>query len=88
MTWFKSRYVASLEAEVERLRLENRGLLNTVLVNTGHKPIERSGEPMQPIKRRSKLSWPQWAAKMQANARKFAEEVSKDGDISKTQTPN
>ncbi len=63
---FRSRYVRELEAEVareraeiERLRAENRALLNSVLGTAGVPPIETP--PMHPaniapVRRRS---WPQ-----------------------------
>ena len=65
----RSRYVRLLEAEiareraeVERLRLENRAMLNSLLGTAGVPPIETPPvHPAQiaPIRRRS---WPQIAA--------------------------
>jgi hypothetical protein len=70
--WFKSQYTKHLEAENERLLQENRALLNSVLVNTGLKPVERSAEAPQPIKRRLKPSWFQWQMKQEQAAEKAA----------------
>ena len=74
MDWLKSRYTKHLEAENARLREENRALLNSVLVNTGLRPVERSAEAPQPIKRRLKPSWFQWQMKREVEAVKAAQE--------------
>lgn len=50
--FFRSRYVLWLESEVERLRDENRSMLNSLLVKAGvnpvdlPKPIPRGGRRM------------------------------------------
>lgn len=71
--WFKSTYTKHLEAENARLQLENRALLNSVLVNTGLKPVERSAEAPQPVKRKLKPSWFQWQRTMEREAVKAAQ---------------
>jgi hypothetical protein len=58
----RSRYVRLLEAEIERLRAENRAMLNSLLGTAGVPPIETPPvHPAQiaPIRRRS---WSQIAA--------------------------
>ena len=64
----RSRYVRELEAEIareraeiERLRTENRAMLNSLLGTAGVAPIEAPPHPAQiaPIRRRS---WSQIAA--------------------------
>lgn len=42
-----TRYVRTLEAEVERLRAENRGLLNSILGIAGVPPIPISREELE-----------------------------------------
>ena len=61
---FRSRYVALLEEEVERLRAENRALINSLLGTAGFPPLELSeGKSAQPaIPRLRRRSWHQIAA--------------------------
>ena len=74
----RGRYVRLLEAEVARLRAENRALLNSVLGTAGVPPIETPivGLPSVPAVRRR--SWSQIAtsreieAARQARAREHA----------------
>lgn len=40
-----SKYVQALEAEVERLRAENRALMNSILGIAGVPPVTAQGEP-------------------------------------------
>ena len=60
----RSRYVALLEEEVERLRAENRALINSLLGTAGFPPLELSeGKSAQaPIPRLRRRSWHQIAA--------------------------
>ena len=39
-TFFRSRYVLWLEDEVERLRQENRSMMNSLLVRAGVQPVD------------------------------------------------
>lgn len=58
-----TRYTRTLEAEVERLRAENRALLNSLLGTAGFPPIEMSEAKTQPpIPRVRRRSWHQIAA--------------------------
>jgi hypothetical protein len=74
----RSRYVRLIEeqvarerAEVERLRAENRALLNSLLSTAGAPPIEAPAHPAQiaPIRRRS---WPQIAIAREIEAAREA----------------
>jgi hypothetical protein len=63
MTWLarhaRSRYVRLLEAEVDRLRAENRSLVNSLLGTAGFPPvsledeIRRGATAMTPVRRRT-----------------------------------
>jgi len=61
---FRSRYVALLEEEVERLRAENRALINSLLGTAGFPPLEwNEGKSAQAaIPRLRRRSWHQIAA--------------------------
>ncbi len=47
--WFKSRYTRHLEVEVERLRAENRALLNSLLVRSGFQPLDAPAGEHKPV---------------------------------------
>jgi len=73
---FRTKYVARLEGEIarervdnERLRAENRALLNSLLGTAGFPPIEvaESAKP-QPLPRLRKRSWHQLQAWREAEA--------------------
>ena len=81
ITWFalhlRSRYVRALEADVERLRAENRALVNSVLGTAGFPPlaleedVRRGGAAMSPVRRRT---WTQIARERELAAGKGAGE--------------
>jgi len=60
----RSRYVALLEEEVERLRAENRALINSLLGTAGFPPLELHEGKSAPaaIPRLRRRSWHQIAA--------------------------
>ena len=66
----RSRYVAVLEADVERLRGENRALMNSLLGTAGFPPVEypASAPVTLPVVR--KRSWHQIQARKEAEARR------------------
>jgi hypothetical protein len=56
----KGRYVGLLEADVARLRAENRALTNSLLGTAGFPPVEFAEAPKpQPLPRLRKRSWHQ-----------------------------
>jgi hypothetical protein len=57
---FCGRYVGLLEADVARLRVENRALMNSLLGTAGFPPVEFPEVPQpQPLPRLRKRSWHQ-----------------------------
>ena len=57
---FRGRYVSLLEADVARLRAENRALMNSLLGTAGFPPVEFPEVPQpQPLPRLRKRSWHQ-----------------------------
>lgn len=57
---FRGRYVGLLEADVARLRAENRALMNSLLGTAGFPPVEFPEAPqVQPLPRLRKRSWHQ-----------------------------
>jgi hypothetical protein len=56
----RGRYVSLLEADVARLRAENRALTNSLLGTAGFPPVEFPEAPQpQPLPRLRKRSWHQ-----------------------------
>lgn len=59
----RSKYVVLLEAEVARLRAENRALMNSLLGTAGIAPVDFPEAPKpQPLPRLRKRSWHQLQA--------------------------
>jgi hypothetical protein len=57
---FRNRYLGLLEADVARLRTENRALMNSLLGTAGFPPVEFPEVPQaQPLPRLRKRSWHQ-----------------------------
>jgi hypothetical protein len=68
-TLLRSKYVKTLEADVCRLRAENRALMNSLLGTAGFPPVEFPGAPKpQPLPRLRKRSWHQIQAWKEAGA--------------------
>ncbi len=66
---FNSRYIGLLEADVARLRAENRALMNSLLGTAGFPPVEFPEVPKpQPLPRLRKRSWHQLQAWRQTEA--------------------
>ncbi len=68
---FRSRYVGLLEDEVERLRGENRALMNSLLGTAGFPPVDFA-EPVKPVElpRLRKRSWHQTQVRKEMEAGK------------------
>lgn len=59
----RGRYIGMLEGEVQRLRAENRALLNSLLGTAGFPPVEFPEVPKpQPLPRLRRRSWHQLQA--------------------------
>jgi len=60
MNWlrqlFKSAYVSTLEADVERLRQENRAMLNSLLGTAGIGPVDFPKEAPKPVNAPRRMS--------------------------------
>jgi hypothetical protein len=70
---FRTRYVGLLEADVARLRAENRALMNSLLGTAGFPPVEFPEAPKaQPLPRLRKRSWHQLQAWRQGSANRDA----------------
>ena len=67
---FRRRYVAALEADVERLRGENRALMNSLLGTAGFPPVEYPATAPVALPAVRKRSWHQIQAMKEAEARK------------------
>ena len=67
--FLQTRYVGLLEAEVTRLRAENRALMNSLLGTAGFPPVDFPEAPKpQPLPRLRKRSWHQIQAWKEAEA--------------------
>jgi hypothetical protein len=56
----QTKYIGLLEADVARLRAENRALMNSLLGTAGFPPVEFPEAPQpQPLPRLRKRSWHQ-----------------------------
>jgi hypothetical protein len=56
----QTKYIGLLEADVARLRAENRALMNSLLGSAGFPPVEFPEAPQaQPLPRLRKRSWHQ-----------------------------
>jgi hypothetical protein len=70
---FNGRYIGMLEADVARLRAENRALMNSLLGTAGFPPVEFPEAPKpQPLPRLRKRSWHQLQAWREGGARRDA----------------
>jgi len=66
---FRGPYIGLLEADVARLRAENRALMNSLLSTAGFPPVEFPEAPKpQPLPRLRKRSWHQIQAWRESDA--------------------
>jgi len=77
LNWFRKvlqlKYVGLLEADVARLRAENRALMNSLLGTAGFPPVEFPEAPKpQALPRLRKRSWHQIQAWRQSGAERDA----------------
>jgi hypothetical protein len=73
----QTRYVGLLEGEVQRLRAENRALMNSLLGTAGFPPVEFPEAPaQQTLPRLRKRSWHQIQAWREADAAREAASVT------------
>lgn len=71
--FLRSKYVDTLEAEVCRLRAENRALMNSLLGTAGFPPVEFPEAPQaQPLPRLRKRSWHQIQAWRETESKRSA----------------
>jgi hypothetical protein len=76
---FRARYVGLLEADVARLRAENRALMNSLLGTAGFPPVDFPEAPQpQPLPRLRKRSWHQIQAWRETGANRDAAESFDD----------
>jgi hypothetical protein len=69
----RSRYIGMLEADIARLRAENRALMNSLLGTAGFPPVEFPEAPKpQPLPRLRKRSWHQLQAWRETGANRDA----------------
>jgi hypothetical protein len=69
--FLQTRYVGLLEADVARLRAENRALMNSLLGTAGFPPVEFPEAP-KPLPRLRKRSWHQIQAWRETGANRDA----------------
>ncbi len=72
--FFKTRYVGMLEAELLRLRGENRALTNSLLGTAGFPPLDDGFSQMQPVPAVRRRSWQQIQSRQESRTRSGPEE--------------
>jgi hypothetical protein len=77
---FNGRYIDMLEADVARLRAENRALMNSLLGTAGFPPLDfpETLKP-QPLSRLRKRSWQQIQTRRESDAARSNETVTSAG---------
>ncbi|SRR6266403_1423156 len=85
---FQGGYVGLLEADVARLRAENRALMNSLLGTAGFPPVEFPEAPKpQPLPRLRKRSWHQIQAWRETGAVRDAAQSFDDREEAKANGP-
>ena len=84
----RGRYVGLLEADVARLRAENRALMNSLLGTAGFPPVEFPEAPKpQPLPRLRKRSWHQIQAWRETGAARNAAHNFEDREEARANGP-
>lgn len=84
----RTRYVSLLEAEILRLRAENRALMNSLLGTVGFPPLEFPEAPKpQPLPRLRKRSWHQIQAWRETGATREAAQNFNDREEARANGP-
>jgi hypothetical protein len=85
---FNSRYIGLLEADVARLRAENRALMNSLLGTAGFPPVEFPEVPKpQPLPRLRKRSWHQLQAWRETESTRGNTPSLEDSELSRRNGP-
>jgi hypothetical protein len=85
---FRGRYLGLLEADVARLRAENRALTNSLLGTAGFPPVEFPEAPKpQPLPRLRKRSWQQIQAWRETGAQRDAAQSFDDREEARANGP-
>jgi hypothetical protein len=85
---FKSRYVKLLESENERLRVENRAMLNSLLQVSGFKPVEADPlAPKEPAEPQKPRGWRGIGKMMRQKSAKVLHELNLGQDAVRSQSP-
>ena len=85
---FRGRYVSLLEADVARLRAENRALMNSLLGTAGFPPLEFPETPRsQPLPRLRKRSWHQIQAWRETGVKRGAAQNFDDREEARANGP-
>jgi hypothetical protein len=86
--WLRSKYVSALEADVARLRAENRALMNSLLGTAGFPPVEFPEAPKpQALPRLRKRSWHQIQAWRETGAAREAADDSAEEHATRPNCP-
>jgi len=85
---FRGRYVGLLEADVARLRAENRALMNSLLGTAGFPPVEFPETPKpQPLPRLRRRSWHQIQAWRETESARSMSPNLDDSELSRRNGP-
>jgi hypothetical protein len=86
--FFRGRYLGLLEADVARLRAENRALMNSLLGTAGFPPVEFPEAPKpRPLPRLRKRSWQQIQAWRETGAQRDAAQSFDDREEARANGP-
>ena len=79
---FDRQYVALLEEEVQRLRGENRALMNSLLGTAGFPPVEFPAAPLpRELPRTRRRSWHQIQAMKESEFQREADSAKRSASV-------